>query len=1072
MRSENDAVKFAEPAPEGPMRERLRFLISLSAAGALGAALWLTSPSHMSGHINIVGYPTFSNFAFQRSFLSYRLIVWEFPIVSALVYALLRWRGPLRILGPRTRGRIVMVDPNIAGRAVGEPVYQFTRRVLQLVPPAILVAFAVSSGPAAVGLRVSSVGLLAGVAYIAAIVIVSTLVALLVRHRGLASRFTQRGETLALVNGFAGVMVSVGGLLYVSRHTLVITTKNERQNWPWFPVWLGAGVFLVVLTWMIWRLAGGWAPSRLERRIRTVLVGSVAVFLLTASIPGGIPVFLGFDDAQSVVGADLLTRGYFPWRDFMFIHGLFDDALRSWIGFSVFQHSIWGALAGTALIVVPLCWVAYYLLSVWAGPSGSLVGLGVLAVAAWGGVPASPRFIAVPLVFILLGEALRRSRLFWTILFTAAMFVEAVLVPEASFQVIAAAITIVAADVVHRDPVRPWWSALRRTRCFFVTGAALCVVLAVFLALNRALVPFLNYFFIFGPGHNAAGVIPPSGLTKTVLTMFAISAALVVLTTWMVAWRLFGRHPWAVRDWVTVAAAILTGFYGEKAIGRFDGEHVAQALAVGLPLWIMWVAKCLDATDDFLNAQLNRVRALRPVQGLLRQPLAVLALVLVFLLVPSVAETVWHAPGNAKRVVSNDAERALVGYTEPGGIDPLLLADLRRVVNTYAGSKGEIFDNTNSLGYFYYLLQRAPASTFVHVSMAEPGFAQQLLIDQLANSRPALIAFDADTIGLPAWEWDGPRNNIRHFKVAQYLLDGWTPILRTHSVLFILRNDLVANMPSVPMFKSPSQTSDLEFSGPACDWGYTANFLDSQPAASALSLPVTALGDTSRLQVHGWAYDIKTHSAPSRIVITIGNSVAAVVQESIYRPDVAFSLKDRAALRSGYDVTVTGMGPGAVGVYALGTDGTLHPIGATPTPPTRYVQMPDGKRLVVTARTPGSIEGKAWSVSRLLSVSVPVSADLASFKLATFTAPAPIGDALLELTDEPLQAGGNAGAAGRQVVMGSHEITANVLPVAGSSLAVRVGSCLQWRGYKTRTLYILQTGGVPITGFRMSGVRN
>ncbi|MCU1655736.1 MAG: hypothetical protein JWO57_392, partial [Pseudonocardiales bacterium] len=324
---------------------------------------------------------------------------------------------------------------------------------------------------------------------------------------------------------------------------------------------------------------------------------------------------------------------------------------------------------------------------------------------------------------------------------------------------------------------------------------------------------------------------------------------------------------------------------------------------------------------------------------------------------------------------------------------------------------------------------------------------------------------DEGLVGLPGW--DGPRNNVRHFEVAQYLLDGWTPILLTQTVLFMLRNDLVATMPAVPHLSTPPQTTDLAFSGPSCRWGDVANFLDSRPTGQSLSLPVVSLGNRTRLELRGWSYDPATHSAPSKIVITIGDSVVASVPTSVRRPDIAALLRDRRAATSGYDISVVTSNRGAAHAYALGSDGTLHPVGHSYVPPTGYVQMPHGPRLRVTSQAIGSNEIAASDVVHLAKVSVPL--DHASFKLATFSAPAPIGVANLELTDTAVPVGD-----ARTLLMGNvrREITANVLPVAGSDLAVRVGSCLQWHGYTTKSLYLVQSGGVPITGLRLSGVRD
>ncbi len=80
--------------------------------------------------------------------------------------------------------------------------------------------------------------------------------------------------------------------------------------------------------------------------MRTLLLGSVATFVVVTSLPGhALGRVEGFDDSQSVVGADLLARGYLPWRDFMFIHGVFEDALRSTLGFEMFEPTLWGAAA-------------------------------------------------------------------------------------------------------------------------------------------------------------------------------------------------------------------------------------------------------------------------------------------------------------------------------------------------------------------------------------------------------------------------------------------------------------------------------------------------------------------------------------------------------------------------------------------------------------------------------------------------------------------------------------------------------------------------------------------------------
>jgi hypothetical protein len=74
--------------------------------------------------------------------------------------------------------------------------------------------------------------------------------------------------------------------------------------------------------------------------------------------------------------------------------------------------------------------------------------------------------------------------------------------------------------------------------------------------------------------------------------------------------------------------------------------------------------------------------------------------------------------------------------------------------------------------------------------------AQRLLIDELKAARPPVVIYDSSSIGVPAWgEVRAITNNVRHYEVSEYVLRGWTPVLRTHGVLVMARNDLVASRP-------------------------------------------------------------------------------------------------------------------------------------------------------------------------------------------------------------------------------------------------------------------------------------
>ena len=99
------------------------------------------------------------------------------------------------------------------------------------------------------------------------------------------------------------------------------------------------------------------------------------VYLVTSQMATQVGPIQGFDDMQSVTGADLLSRGYFPWSDFLFIHGLFEDALRSSAGFLLFGHSLWATNAALGMVWIPLTWLGvYWVGSGPAGPGGAAAG--------------------------------------------------------------------------------------------------------------------------------------------------------------------------------------------------------------------------------------------------------------------------------------------------------------------------------------------------------------------------------------------------------------------------------------------------------------------------------------------------------------------------------------------------------------------------------------------------------------------------------------------------------------------------------------------------------------------------
>ncbi|HRD60999.1 MAG TPA: hypothetical protein PL137_08855, partial [Nocardioides sp.] len=842
---------------------------------------------------------------------------------------------------------------------------------------------------------------------------------------------------------FAALVASVALCVFV-RSAAAHLSDGSVDHWPWLPLWFCALVVAAAVAGPVVALRRGAATETVHRWVLSGFVGSVLIVMATSALPGNIGQLQGFDDMQSVTGADLMSRGYFPWRDVTFIHGVFEDGLRSWPAFALFEHTLWATWAMAYVLWLPLCWSGMYLLGVWATRGRLLPSLVMLASVVYVStqVPGILRWCWAPFVFILLGEALRRRSPWWTGLLTFVLFWEAVLVPEASFQVIAVLVVLLSHDLSTRAAGETRWRALRTTRWFVVVGGALTLVWSAFLALHSTLVPFLEYYVIFGPGHVESGALPFGRYsTERYEDMFTASTALVVLTLLIAGWIWVSRRAVTHYQWVMFAAALMAGLYGEKALGRFDDGHLLQAIYVTLMLAGLWLARLLVWSDDALTRRLTGRPAPAPTTPLISVLVLVLAIAA---LQPLRAEATAAPSSNKGSLVAFSLPK--IGYAVPETYDPALLQDLGTIVDTFGGEDRTIFDFTNSPGFFWYLLGLDPTTSYFHVSMAVPDYAQEDLVDQLEEDPPALVAFDGP-FGLPSW--DGVSNEVRHHEVSRYLLDGWTPILRSRDVLFMLRKDLVAERPELPTLLQEPVTDNLYFSSDECSWGKVPNFLSPQQG-QATGVEVAPSQAARRVVSSGWAMDPAGGDTPVRILLAAGDRVVATEEASIPRPDVAAAVGSGSPEDSGFALQTITRERGLIRVYAVDADGTAHPLGDRGAGVDELV-LPDDSRVPVgTGRAAqGAVDVLKSSRGRVSEIDVPAGVDLNDVGSLTFaTGGKPFGHSSRLLTDSLTSAGGE-----------ERSISFDTLPVTDDSINVRVGACLQWHGYTGDELYLFSQHG-------------
>ncbi|HET7855406.1 MAG TPA: hypothetical protein VFL41_03020, partial [Gaiellaceae bacterium] len=341
------AQRSAVGAPTPPWRIAvLEFVFAFALAGAAAWFIWDRLPERLDVRTDIVGFPIHSNFNPYVYFWRYWLLVAFVPLVAlALVFLFTKvipggaaWRGP--------RPRAPAAEPaapepaawQVTATGIGRTLFVGAIFGLELA----IVAFDDTSWLAAVGLPVT-----------AGYVLVASAAAFAAgRLRRAPKDFWAR---LALVNALA-VPFCFAGLFAVSRSTqITVRSSGEVHEYAWLPAWLALLGTTALLAWAVIgaRRAAGAAGLRAhEGRLILGVAGPVALLLFLAALPGQLGGIDMFHEGEALAGAQLTDDGAFPWRDLIFIHGLFADVAVPDLGFALFEDSRWGAFAGNTVLVV------------------------------------------------------------------------------------------------------------------------------------------------------------------------------------------------------------------------------------------------------------------------------------------------------------------------------------------------------------------------------------------------------------------------------------------------------------------------------------------------------------------------------------------------------------------------------------------------------------------------------------------------------------------------------------------------------------------------------------------------
>ena len=1071
-------IEVPEESGRAPSRARrtrapLRLCFSVVLSGVVCVALWQFVPSSLSVTTQIVGTPTFENFDYHRYFDAFDLVAVVFPVITFVLYQLQARFGPLAEARPRAA--LLPLRAAQDEGASAEPGHVFSRAA-RIGTPALVVWIEVSAGSIATR-ALSGVGLLAAALYVFGVLAIAALPLPGPLRRVVAGGY---GERLALVNAISAVAV-VPLLFFVSSATSVsVASPAHVVAYPWLPLWLAALCTMAIFCWLILRLRGGAAARALEGRLLVVVVGTLLVYLCVAGIPGSLGSFGGFDDAQYLAGAQLVFgHGLLPWKDIYLLHGMIEDVFAGQIGFGVFSHSRWGAMAGQAAIVYPVIFCVYYLFVAYFARRYPVAVALAAAVIVAGETTAVMRFVFLPLALIALERVLHRPSRGRCATLALLVVLEAICTPEIALMAVGIFGVVVAHDLASRRTDERWRAALVATRRTAITGAVCSLAWVLYLVATGSLGAFIDYFRVFGSDHALWGAFPLQwSLTGDPRTTaeFVMPIFLMLATLWRFVERARRRLPLSTRDWAMLAAASFVVLYFQKGLDRPDVGHVVEVFTVSMPLVLLWGIEGVEVVGDLWGRAFQRIPSglARLRSGLVAAPSAaiVVAVGVVLLVAPQAVDAVRGAPAAFHATAPANPVLPLLGYENPGAVNTQEIENLGRIIDAYTPPGGPVFDFDNEPGIVYFLLNRVPGSRFFHVEEAETSHAQQEVIGEIAAARPNLVIFTASDFGLPTV--DGIIGPVRNYLVSQYLLDHYAPFAEDNGQLVMIRGDLEHKVPPVSSLHLPGVVKGyrgLYFTSFSCDWGYVPNFLPSAPAGG-VNVPISG-GSAANTEITGWAVDDRTRG-PVRTVIAVSHgTVIGTAHPNIYRLDIqqyfekvpGWTAANAVSVRNaGFVLTLDLKPKQPVQVYAVNADGSLTRIKPTPPPAPRLPHGLAGGAARAVTFDGGSrpIESGSWlsgwlnsatsTSERVYTLRLPPGMSLAPYPTLTVTATGAIGRASFTLGDIPYDY--------------PRVIEWNSLPLAGSAISVPAGSCLPWHGY-SGPLQLIEQGGNPISSVRI-----
>ena len=883
-------------------------LVVIAVSAGLAAALvtWSLAPGRLDVRTDIVGYPIHSDFNVYRYVWAYGAIALVFPAVATMTALLLDRVGPLRRATAATPERTDEEEP------------------AEDAPVDVVAGGAATRAVVGVVLAVEATALWPERGWVLA-------AALVLAAAWVAAPFAVRLEprTVACVH-LALAPVAIVALAGVARSARIVEEDGDVRRLAWLPLWAAVAVAAALAGGLVvaWRRRGGSpdGAAGIERAAVIWIFGSLFVFLLQTSVPSTPGVIDTFHEGEFLAGARLTADGRVPWRDLYGVHGLLQDVLIPLAGFHLFEPTRWGVVAGTQVVLLPAYWAVIWSYVAWfVRRSLPLLVVAALAFAS-GAIPHHHlRFVLTPVAFLLLVAVLRRPSVLAVGSFVGLLALQAVLVPETAYAVLAALSAVVLSDIFG-EGAGPLTHRFRRTVRCVAAGLAWTAVIAVVLGAASALGPFVEYVRAVSRGHMLTGGIPIQWdqVGGRDFPLPVILPVVLVLGSFAYVARMAHvrrRVPLAV--FALLAHVAFVGLYYTKFLGRADA-HVYQVLGMAVPVLVAVTGRILLVAGRW--APVIRTSAGRTVRPVL--VLVLLGGVLGF--GPDAVDRVRHLP-EALEGTGRESSLDRLGYASDDAVDPALLSDLQRLAAGVLGPGDSLYDFTNNPAIFGFLLGGAfdPPTRYYHVSLAIRLDGQEELIEDLEKRRPKLVAYHHRNLGLALW--DGIPNQVRHYTLSEYLLRQYRPYGQVGGFLFLVRSDVdVPPLSTLGPFDGAVSEARPQDAVPPCAWGAAPQFLETGPLRPLGEVAPAATQAVKTFR--GWAADPRPGRRARMVLAVRGGGVIARASVGGERGDVTADDESRL---TGFELVVRGdnLSPdvfGSLRVFAVSDDGTTSelPMGA------------------------------------------------------------------------------------------------------------------------------------------------